>query len=185
MSYPIAAVSTGNQVCAIGIIRMSGDGCIAIAEQVFTLNSHKKLSGIPDRRLCLGELHDKQGRVIDACCAVVSHGPHSYTGEDTVEFHCHGSPAVLAAGLDALYLAGARPAGRGEFTKRAFLNGKLDLTQAEAVIDLIEADTADAAANAAGQVGGALQKKLAPVYDDLTNLCSHFHAVLDLSLIHI
>ena len=60
MSYPIAAVSTGNQVCAIGIIRMSGDGCIAIAEQVFTLNSHKKLSGIPDRRLCLGELHDKQ-----------------------------------------------------------------------------------------------------------------------------
>lgn len=179
MSYPIAAVSTGNQVCAIGIIRMSGDGCIAIAEQVFTLNNHKKLSGFPDRRLCLGELHDKQGRVIDACCAVVSHGPHSYTGEDTVEFHCHGSPAVLAAGLDALYLAGARPAGRGEFTKRAFLNGKLDLTQAEAVIDLIEADTADAAANAAGQVGGALQKKLAPVYDDLTNLCSHFHAVLD------
>ena len=179
MSYPIAAVSTGNQVCAIGIMRMSGDECIAIAEQVFTLNSHKKLSGIPDRRLCLGELHDKQGRVIDACCAVVSHGPHSYTGEDTVEFHCHGSPAVLATGLDALYLAGARPAGRGEFTKRAFLNGKLDLTQAEAVIDLIEADTADAAANAAGQVGGALQKKLAPVYDDLTNLCSHFHAVLD------
>ena len=179
MSYPIAAVSTGNQVCAIGIIRMSGDGCIAIAELVFTLNSHKKLSGIPDRRLCLGELHDKQGRVIDACCAVVSHGPHSYTGEDTVEFHCHGSPAVLATGLDALYLAGARPAGRGEFTKRAFLNGKLDLTQAEAVIDLSEADTADAAANAAGQVGGALQKKLAPVYDDLTNLCSHFHAVLD------
>ncbi len=96
-----------------------------------------------------------------------------------MEFHCHGSPAVLAAGLDALYAAGARPAGRGEFTKRAFLNGKLDLTQAEAVIDLIEAETADAAANAAGQVGGMLLKKLAPVYDDLTNLCSHFHAVLD------
>ena len=85
----------------------------------------------------------------------------------------------MAAGLEALYLAGAKPAQRGEFTKRAFLNGKLGLTEAEAVIDLIEADTADAAANAAGQVEGVLQKKLSPVYDDLTNLCSHFHAVLD------
>ena len=81
--------------------------------------------------------------------------------------------------ISRLYIAGARPAQRGEFTKRAFLNGQLDLTQAEAVIDLIEAETADAAANAAGQVGGILQKKLAPIYDDLVNLCSHFHAVLD------
>ena len=127
----------------------------------------------------MGSLHDARGRVIDQCMAVCSRQPNSYTGEDTVEFHCHGSPAVLAAGLEALYHAGARPAGRGEFTKRAFLNGKMDLTQAEAVIDLIEADTADAAANAAGQVGGVLQKKLAPIYDELVNLCSHFHAVLD------
>ena len=111
--------------------------------------------------------------------AVYTRGPHSYTGEDTVEIQCHGSPAVLAAGLDALFLAGARPATRGEFTKRAFLNGQLDLTQAEAVIDLIEADSADAAANAAAQVGGTLQKKLNPIYHDLTDLCSHFHAVLD------
>ena len=179
MSHTIAAVSTGASVSAIGIIRLSGDGCIAVADKVFTLNNKKSLLDVPDRKLTLGELHDKQGRIIDQCMAVVSRGPHSYTGEDTVEFHCHGSPAVLAAGLEALYIAGALPAKRGEFTKRAFLNGKLDLTQAEAVIDLIEADTADAAANAAGQVGGVLQKKLAPIYDDLTNLCSHFHAVLD------
>ena len=179
MSNVIAAVSTGNQVSAIGIIRLSGDGCGAVAEQVFTLCQNKSLTQIPDRKLVLGELHDKNGRVIDQCMAVYSRGPHSYTGEDTVEFHCHGSPAVLAAGLEALYIAGARPAQRGEFTKRAFLNGQLDLTQAEAVIDLIEADTADAAANAAGQVGGSLKRKLAPIYDDLTNLCSHFHAVLD------
>ena len=179
MSHTIAAVSTGNQVSAIGIIRLSGESCIAVADKVFTLNNQKSLLDASDRRLYLGTLHDKQGRVIDQCMAVVSRGPHSYTGEDTVEFHCHGSPAVLAAGLEALYLAGAKPAKRGEFTKRAFLNGKLDLTQAEAVIDLIEADTADAAANAAGQVGGVLQKKLAPIYDDLVNLCSHFHAVLD------
>ena len=179
MSHTIAAVSTGNQISAIGIIRLTGDDCIAVSDKVFTLNNKKPLSSASGRKLMLGELHDKQGRVIDQCIAVVSRGPHSYTGEDTVEFHCHGSPAVLAAGLEALYIAGARPAQRGEFTKRSFLNGKLDLTQAEAVIDLIEADTAEAAANAAGQVGGVLQKKLAPIYDELTNLCSHFHAVLD------
>ena len=178
MSDVIAAVSTGRQVCAIGIIRLSGDGCIAVAERVFTpLN--KPLHEAANRKLVMGTLHDDRGRVIDQCMAVCSRQPHSYTGEDTVEFHCHGSPAVLAAGLEALYHAGARPAGRGEFTKRAFLNGKMDLTQAEAVIDLIEADTADAAANAAGQVGGVLQKKLAPIYEELVNLCSHFHAVLD------
>ena len=179
MSHIIAAVSTGLSVSAIGIIRLSGDGCAEVAEKVFTLNKQKPLSEAPDKKLVLGNLHDKDGRIIDSCCAIYSRGPHSYTGEDTVEFHCHGSPAVLAAGLEALYIAGARPAQRGEFTKRAFLNGKLDLTQAEAVIDLIEADTADAAANAAGQVGGVLQRRLAPVYNDLVNLCSHFHAVLD------
>ncbi len=179
MSHVIAAVSTGTQISAIGIIRLSGDGCAQVAEQVFTLYNSMPLSQAADRKLILGELHDKNGRVIDQCMAVYSRGPHSYTGEDTVEFHCHGSPAVLAAGLEALYIAGAKPAKRGEFTKRAFLNGKLALTQAEAVIDLIEADTADAAANAAGQVGGHLQKRLAPIYDNLTDLCSHFHAVLD------
>ena len=179
MSHTIAAVSTGNVVSAIGIIRLTGDGCVEIAGKVFTLNNGKMLSEAPERKLVLGRLHDREGRVMDSCCAIVSRGPHSYTGEDTVEFHCHGSPAVLAAGLEALYAAGARPAKRGEFTKRAFLNGKLDLTQAEAVIDLIEADSAEAAANAAGQVEGVLQKRLAPIYEDLTNLCSHFHAVLD------
>ena len=179
MSHTIAAISTGLQVSAIGIIRLTGDDCIAIADRVLTLNNKKPLSSAPDRKLLLAELHDKEGRTIDQCMVVVSRGPHSYTGEDTVDFHCHGSPAVLTAGLEALYIAGALPAKRGEFTKRAFLNGKLDLTQAEAVIDLIEADTPEAAANAAGQVGGVLQRKLDPIYDTLTDLCSHFHAVLD------
>ena len=179
MSHVIAAVSTGMTVSAIGILRLTGDGCAEVADKVFTARSGKPLRDAPDKKMILGTLQDKQGRVIDQCMAVFSRGPRSYTGEDTVEFHCHGSPAVLAAGLEALYLAGARPAQRGEFTKRAFLNGQLDLTQAEAVIDLIEADTADAAANAAGQVGGKLQKRLAPIYNGLTDLCSHFHAVLD------
>ena len=179
MSHTIAAVSTGNVVSAIGIIRLTGDDCAAIGGKVFTCKNGKPLAEAPNRKLILGDMHDKDGRIIDSCCAIFTRGPHSYTGEDTVEFHCHGSPAVLAAGLEALYCAGAKPAKRGEFTKRAFLNGQLDLTQAEAVIDLIEAESADAAANAAGQVGGILQKKLNPIYDDLTNLCSHFHAVLD------
>ena len=179
MSQIIAAVSTGNVVSAIGIIRMTGAGCADVADRVFTRMNGKSLSQAPERKLVLGDLHDAQGRVIDQCCAVFTPGPNSYTGEDTVEFHCHGSPAVLAAGLDALYRAGARPAQRGEFTKRAFLNGRMDLTRAEAVIDLIEAETAEAAANAAGQVGGRLQKKLDPIYNELTDLCSHFHAVLD------
>ncbi len=179
MSSIIAAVSTGHQISAIGIIRLSGAGCGEVAGKVFLPISGKPLTEAPNRKLILGNLLDVQSRVIDQCAAIYTKGPHSYTGEDTVELHCHGSPAVLAAGLDALYAAGARPAKRGEFTKRAFLNGQLDLTQAEAVIDLIEAETAEAAANAAGQVGGVLQKKLTPIYNDLRDICSHFHAVLD------
>ncbi len=179
MSHVIAAVSTGHQVTAIGIIRLSGEGCAEIGQKVFSRKNGALLSQAPNRKLVLGTLHDKQGRAIDDCLAVYTRGPNSYTGEDTVEFHCHGSLAVLSAGLEALYLAGAKPAQRGEFTKRAFLNGRMDLTQAEAVIDLIEADTADAAANAAGQVTGALKTKLSPVYRNLTDLCGHFHAVLD------
>ena len=179
MSQIIAAVSTGMVVSAIGIIRMTGAGCADVADKVFTRMNGKPLAQAPERKLVLGDLHDSQGRIIDQCCAVFTPGPNSYTGEDTVEFHCHGSPAVLAAGLDALYRSGARPAQRGEFTKRAFLNGRMDLTRAEAVIDLIEAESPEAAANAAGQVGGRLQKKLDPIYRELTDLCSHFHAVLD------
>lgn len=179
MSDVIAAISTGMVVSAIGILRLTGNGCADVAGKVFSCKSGAPLNQAPNRKLIMGDLHDKQGRVIDSCCAIFTRGPHSYTGEDTVEFHCHGSPAVLAAGLEALYLSGARPAKRGEFTKRAFLNGQMDLSSAEAVIDLIEAENADAAANAAGQVGGTLHRKLHPIYNDLTDLCSHFHAVLD------
>ena len=179
MSDVIAAIATGKAPCAIGILRLSGDGCAEVAGRVFTLRSGLPIAQAPNRKLMLGVLHDRQGRVIDEALAVYTRAPHSYTGEDTVELQCHGSPAMLAAGLEALLANGARQALPGEFTKRAFLNGQLDLTQAEAVIDLIDAETADAAANAAGQLGGALLRRIAPVYDALTDLCSHFHAVLD------
>ena len=179
MSDVIAAVATGLAPCAIGILRLSGAGCIETAARVFRPTRGGSLCDVPDRRLVRGSLFDPQGRCIDEALAVCARAPHSYTGEDTVELQCHGSPAVLSAGLLALCAAGARQAGPGEFTKRAFLNGKLDLTAAEAVVDLIEAETADAAANAAAQVGGALRRRLDPVYDALTAICSHFHAVLD------
>ena len=179
MSDVIAAIASGRQPCAVGILRLSGDGCAKLAGTVFRLQSGKPLSSAPDRRLCLGTLFDIQGREIDRCLAVYCRAPHSYTGEDTVELQCHGSPAVLSAGLEALLRAGARDAAPGEFTKRAFLNGKMDLTGAEAVADLIEAQTADMAANAAAQVGGALERRIRPIYEDLTDVCSHYHAVLD------
>ena len=175
----IAAVATGKVPCAIGILRLSGAGCAEVAGKIFTPDNGISLSDAPNRKLLLGTLRDRHGRVIDQAMAVCCRAPHSYTGEDTVELQCHGSPAMLSAALEALFCAGARQAGPGEFTKRAFLNGKMDLTQAEAVIDLIDAETADAAANAAGQLGGALLRKIEPVYDRMTDLCSHFHAVLD------
>lgn len=179
MSDIIAAIATGAQPCAIGILRLSGEGCAAVAGRVFRLQSGVPLEEAPNRKLCIGTLYDRKGRVIDQALAVYTRAPHSYTGEDTVELQCHGSPAVLAAGLDALFAAGARQAGPGEFTKRAFLNGQMDLTQAEAVIDLIDAETADAAANAAMQVGGAMYRQINPLYEQMVDICSHFHAVLD------
>ena len=179
MAHPIAAIATGLVRSGIGILRMSGDGCIDLANRVFALYNGQALSSLPDRKLARGTLFDAQNRPIDEAMVFVSHAPHSYTGEDTVEFQCHGSPAVLTAGLSALLSNGFHQAGPGEFTKRAFLNGQMDLTQAEAVIDLIDAETADAAANAAGQLGGAMLRKIDPIYMSLVDVCSHFHAVLD------
>lgn len=179
MPDTIAAIATGEVVSAIGIVRVSGPGAVAAAEAVFRPADGRPMSEHRDRQLVYGRLVDAAGRVLDICLCTISRAPHSYTGEDTVELQCHGSPAMLAAGLEALLAAGARQALPGEFTKRAFLNGQLDLTQAEAVIDLIDAETAEAAVNAAGQLGGALLRRIDPVYNDLRDLCSHFHAVLD------
>ena len=179
MNDIIAAIATGKVPCAIGILRLSGPGCAQVAGKVFRPHSGTALADCAPRKLVLGTVADRQGRIIDEALGVYSPAPHSYTGEDTVELQCHGSPAMLSAALESLFAAGARQALPGEFTKRAFLNGQLDLTQAEAVIDLIDAESAEAAANAAGQLGGVLQRKIDPIYDGLRDMCSHFHAVLD------
>ena len=105
--------------------------------------------------------------------------PHSYTGEDCAELHCHGSPIVLDTGLRALFAAGCRQAGPGEFTKRAFLNGQLDLLQAESVADLIDAETAQQAHNAVCQLDGALSRTVARIYDGLMDMAARFYAVVD------
>ncbi|MBR3704339.1 MAG: tRNA uridine-5-carboxymethylaminomethyl(34) synthesis GTPase MnmE [Oscillospiraceae bacterium] len=175
----IAAISTGNTVSAIGVLRLSGEEAFSIADQVFRPLNGKKLSDHPRRMMVLGMLLNREGEAIDQCLAVTFAAGGSYTGEDSVEFHCHGSPVVLNEGLRALFAHGAVQAGRGEFTKRAFLSGNLDLTQAEAVIDLIEAESAEAARNAVEQLGGSLRRKIESVYDSLLNISSQFYAVVD------
>lgn len=175
----IAAIATGKVASAIGIVRLSGPQSLPCVQALFRPADGKALAAHPPRTLVLGELTDADGRVIDHCLATWSRGPHSYTGEDTAELQCHGSPAVLSMALEALFAQGARQALPGEFTRRAFLNGRLDLTQAEAVADLIDAESAQAARQAAGQLSGALSRRIAAVYDALTDFSAHFHAVLD------
>lgn len=179
MSDTIAAIATGMQVSAIGILRLSGDMAIDIANALFRPASGSELSSYSDRKLVYGSLTDAGGQVIDICLCTVSRAPNSYTGENTAEFQCHGSHAVLRAALDAVFALGARQARAGEFTKRAFLNGRMYLTSAEAVADIIDAETAEAAKNAAGQLGGAISRKIEAIYGALTDISSHYHAVLD------
>ena len=179
MSDTIAAVSTGTQVCAIGIVRMSGGKAIEIADRLFSPVSGRKMADCEDRKLIYGKLCDEQGRLLDICLCTISRAPNSYTGEDTAEFQCHGSPIVLRAVLEAAFSLGARQALPGEFTKRAFLNGRMDLSGAEAVADIIDAETAEAARNAAGQLGGAISRRIDEIYGTLTDISSHYHAVLD------
>ncbi len=179
MEELIAAIATGTVKSAVGIIRLSGEGAIPCAAKVFRPKSGKSFGTGAPRTLVLGDVVEAGGRVVDQALATFSVAPNSYTGEDTVEFHCHGSPTVLAMTLDALFQHGARQAKAGEFTRRAFLNGKLDLTQAEAVADLIDAETPMAAKQAAGQLGGGLSRRIEAVYDDLTELLAHFHVLVD------
>lgn len=178
-SDTIAAISTGPVLSAIGIVRISGPDTLPVLDRVFTPLAGEAMSCRPDRKLILGRLTAVDGGVLDICLATVSRGPNSYTGEDTAELQCHGSPVVLRQALESVFAAGARQAKAGEFTRRAFLNGRLDLTQAEAVIDLIDAETPMAAVNAAAQLDGAVGRKTNGIYEELTAICSHYHAVLD------
>ena len=175
----IAAIATPAGPGAIGILRLSGPGAAKLAARCFRPLGKKPLEAHPVRTLVYGDLLDREGQAIDRCLCTYSLAPESYTGEDTAEFHCHGSPMVLSLGLEALFAQGARQAGPGEFTRRAFLNGKLDLAQAEAVGDLLEARSREGARHAAGRLSGALSRRVGEIYSALGDVMAHVHAVLD------
>lgn len=182
MSLPadtIAAISTPPGPGAIGILRLSGPRAVEVAQASFRPLNKMPLSQHRPHELVYGDLLDRDGQPIDRVLCTFSRGPVSYTGEDTAEFQCHGSPMVLSLGLEALFSRGARQARAGEFTRRAFLNGKLDLAQAEAVGDLLEARSREGARHAAGQLTGALSRRIGGVYSALVDVMAHFHAVLD------
>ena len=179
MPDTIAAIATAPAAAAVGIVRLSGAETRRVLAALFTPVDGRSAAELPPRRMTYGTVCDAEGRTLDHALAVVFSVGHSYTGEESAELHCHGSPVVLQEVLRAAFAAGARQARAGEFTERAFLNGKMDLTEAEAVIDLIDAETAEAARNAAAQVDGALRRPLEQVYDALLGLTSRFYAVVD------
>ncbi len=174
----IGAVATASPG-AIGIVRVSGPQAIAACSALFSPADGRPLEDHAARTVIYGSLRDAQGALIDRVICTFSRGPASYTGEDTAELQCHGSPMVLQLALESLFAHGVRQAGPGEFTQRAFLNGRMDLAQAEAVVDLIDAQTREGVCQSAGQLAGALSRRVEGIYSLLVDLMAHFHAVLD------
>lgn len=178
MSETIAAISTPNAVGGISVIRVSGPDAITVSERVFEGVSGKKLSSMKGYTAAYGKVYDREGE-IDSAVALVYHGPKSYTGEDVVELSCHGGMIVTRRLLRSLLDAGARLAEPGEFTKRAFLNGKMSLTQAESVLDLINSQSEQAARCAVTALDGALYQKIKGIREDLVAQTAHITAWID------
>ena len=183
MEESIVAVSTAPGRGAISIIRVSGPRSLAVASRVFRRSGGKGFpGGAEERRLVLGHaVEPGSGAVIDEVLLAAMYGPHTYTGEDLVEFHCHGSWVVQRAVMRALLAAGARPAEPGEFTKRAFLNGRLDLAQAEAVADLIAARSQAALQVALRQMEGGLSERVRGLRHRLVEELARVEAQIDFS----
>lgn len=178
MSETIAAISTPNAVGGISVIRVSGPDAVTVSERVFEGVSGKKLSSMKGYTAAYGKVYDREGE-IDSAVALVYHGPKSYTGEDVVELSCHGGMIVTRRLLRSLLDAGARLAEPGEFTKRAFLNGKMSLTQAESVLDLINSQSEQAARCAVTALDGALYQKIKGIREDLVAQTAHITAWID------
>ncbi|MEN2981052.1 MAG: tRNA uridine-5-carboxymethylaminomethyl(34) synthesis GTPase MnmE [Thermus sp.] len=174
---PICAIATPPGKGAIGVVRLSGEGALEVAARVWRGKDPRRL---PGGRFTLGVVVDpRTGEALDQALLLVFRAPRSYTGEDACEFHTHGSPAVLRRVLEALVAAGARVAGPGEFTLRAYLHGKLDLAQAEAVLALVEAEGELARRQALRALEGSLSQKIAQLEDRLLSLLAHIQALLD------
>ena len=170
----IAAVATPAGTGAVALVRLSGPGSWGVAEAVF-----RGKGRLAARRVVYGDLVDEEGRIIDDVLVTAFRGPGSYTGEDTVEIACHGGMLVTRRVLELVLRNGARAAEAGEFTRRAFLNGKLDLTQAEAVMDVIGAQSDLALRAAHRQLEGRLGNVLVGLRDELVEVLAHVEAWID------
>ena len=177
VSDTIAAISTPPGEGAIAMVRVSGANAIEIADEIF--RGKEEPSRFPSHVQHLGEIVGEEDQLIDQVVLSIHRAPGSYTGEDLVEISCHGGTLVSAKVLDACLRAGARAARPGEFTERAFLNGKMDLTQAEAVIDLIRARTDLALRSATEQLEGRLGNEIRKIRDGLIELLAHINASID------
>ena len=175
----ISAVITALGEGAVGIVRISGEQALAVAEQLFCAASGKKLSAYPVNTLVYGHILDTDGTMVDEVLTVYMRAPHSYTAEDVVEIQCHGGLQSLKKILALTYSVGARPAEPGEFTKRAFLNGRIDLSQAEAVIDVINAKNEMALAGSVRQLKGNIQKKIKEIRSSIIGSVAFIEAALD------
>ncbi len=174
----IAAISTAQGDGGIGVIRISGADSITIADRVFKSVGGKRLADMQGYTAAYGKI-SSGGEELDEAVALVFRAPHSYTGENVVELSCHGGVYITKQVLRAVLEAGAAPAQAGEFTKRAFLNGKLDLTEAESVMDIIGAKNRAAARAALCVREGALRKRISGVKDSLLSLSAHLSAWAD------
>lgn len=174
----IAAISTAQAAGGIGIVRISGENALFVASQIFRTVSGINLQTLKGYRAAFGHVI-ADGKPIDEGIATVFRAPKSYTGEDVVEISCHGGLYITKQVLRAALQNGARPAEAGEFTKRAFLNGKLDLTEAEAVMQLISAQGAQSSAAALGVLEGTLSREIAAVSDRLKSACAALAAWVD------
>jgi len=177
VSDTIAAISTPPGEGAIALVRVSGANAIEVADKIF--HGKELPSEFEPRVQHLGEIFGPEDQLVDQVVLSIHHAPASYTGEDLIEISCHGGTLISAKVLEACLRAGARPARPGEFTERAFLNGKMDLTQAEAVIDLIRAKTDLALRSATEQLEGRLGAQIRKIRDELVELLAHINASID------
>ena len=174
----IAAIATAMSSSGIGIVRISGAEAVSIAEQVFELKSKKKLSEMPTHTIHYGHIHDGD-EVIDEVMVLLMKGPKSYTREDTVEIDCHGGIYVTRRILETVIKYGARPAEPGEFTKRAFLNGRIDLSQAESVIDIINSKNEFALKSSLSQLSGSVSNKIKDIRATVLHEIAFIETALD------
>lgn len=175
----IAAVGTAPGESGIGIVRLSGSLSIEILEKIFKAKKWKSAYDIPSRYMTYGYIFDDEGKKVDEVLAVIMKAPYSYTAEDVVEIHCHGGIVPIRKIMGLILNKGARPAEPGEFTKRAFLNGRIDLAQAEAVIDVITAKTEGGLDNALNQLGGVLSQQIKDIMNILISILAHIEASID------